>query len=334
MLRREGSNLRPSGYEPDELPLLYFAIYWTANLQANTYATKFLYISCLKELLMKNILFVCLWAAIIISTGCKDKIKVSEDTVYSRHLQKHIKLTIITTPLPKEKNTLNLLLLNDGQDVSKLRVKETVDSLYNKKLIQPLVVVAIHAENRMQEYGVAGYPDYQHNGNDAEKYSAFIDDELYPFIKKKIGVRKFNSVSIAGASLGGLSAFDIAWDHADKINNVGVFSGSFGFRNKDVSAKDYFDETNRIMLKKITSSRKKPHLKYWFYAGGEEEQVDRDKDGIIDVIDDTKDLMNIIKNKNVSGSNDIVYIEMKGGKHDYTYWSRAFPDFLIWAIGK
>jgi hypothetical protein len=25
-LRREGSNLRPSGYEPDELPLLYFAI--------------------------------------------------------------------------------------------------------------------------------------------------------------------------------------------------------------------------------------------------------------------------------------------------------------------
>ena len=28
LLRREGSNLRPSGYEPDELPLLYFAM-WT-----------------------------------------------------------------------------------------------------------------------------------------------------------------------------------------------------------------------------------------------------------------------------------------------------------------
>jgi hypothetical protein len=32
-LRREGSNLRPSGYEPDELPLLYFAI-WRANLRS------------------------------------------------------------------------------------------------------------------------------------------------------------------------------------------------------------------------------------------------------------------------------------------------------------
>ena len=32
LLRREGSNLRPSGYEPDELPLLYFAM-WGANVR-------------------------------------------------------------------------------------------------------------------------------------------------------------------------------------------------------------------------------------------------------------------------------------------------------------
>ena len=33
-LRRGGSNSRPSGYEPDELPLLYFAI-WSANIEEN-----------------------------------------------------------------------------------------------------------------------------------------------------------------------------------------------------------------------------------------------------------------------------------------------------------
>ncbi len=32
LLRRGGSNSRPSGYEPDELPLLYFAM-WAANVQ-------------------------------------------------------------------------------------------------------------------------------------------------------------------------------------------------------------------------------------------------------------------------------------------------------------
>jgi hypothetical protein len=32
-LRSQGSNLGPSGYEPDELPLLYFAM-WIANLRS------------------------------------------------------------------------------------------------------------------------------------------------------------------------------------------------------------------------------------------------------------------------------------------------------------
>ena len=39
LLRREGSNLRPSGYEPDELPLLYFAM-WDAKVSAGDLLTK------------------------------------------------------------------------------------------------------------------------------------------------------------------------------------------------------------------------------------------------------------------------------------------------------
>jgi hypothetical protein len=43
LLRREGSNLRPSGYEPDELPLLYFAM-WTANLRSYRLLSKLILI--------------------------------------------------------------------------------------------------------------------------------------------------------------------------------------------------------------------------------------------------------------------------------------------------
>ena len=53
-----------------------------------------------------------------------------------------------------------MLLLNDRQDISPLRVKEIMDSLYKKNLIKPLIVAGINAFDRMQEYGVAGYPDY------------------------------------------------------------------------------------------------------------------------------------------------------------------------------
>ncbi|HXS57833.1 MAG TPA: alpha/beta hydrolase-fold protein [Hanamia sp.] len=274
------------------------------------------------------LLCACLVAA------CGSKTKENQDEIYSRHLQKHIKLTIISTPVPNDKSDFNLLLLNDGQDVEQLHVKKVVDSLYKKKLIQPLVVVAIHAFDRMQEYGVAGFPDYQSNGASAEKYSNFIVNELLPFIKKQSGVRKFNSISFAGCSLGALSALDVSWDHADKIDKAGMLSGSFWFRDKDAADPNYSDDKNRIILNKIRSSRKRPHLKYWFYAGGKEETADRDKDGIIDVIDDTKDLIELIRKKNVCPPQDIVYTESKEGQHNYDSWSRVFPQFLIWAVGR
>ncbi len=281
---------------------------------------------------MTGKIFFSLWLLTFFS--CKSKIKEREDSVYSRHLQQHVKLTIISTPLPDEKSDFNLLLLNDGNDFEKMHIKDIVDSLYKEKLIKPLLVVGIKTTNRMQEYGVAKLPDYKNNGKDAAKYSSFVNNELYFFIKKKTGVRKFNSITIAGWSLGGLSAFDIAWDNADRINKVGVFSGSFWYRDKDIEAAGYSDETNRIMLNKIRSSRKKPHLQYWFYAGGNEEKNDRDKDGINDVIDDTKDIIELIITKNVATETDIVYKEIKDGKHDLISWRHVFPQFLIWAVGK
>ncbi len=279
-------------------------------------------------------LVIVLLAATFTFSSCKKKIKQQEDEIYSRHLQEHIKLIIISTPMPDDKGQMNLLLLNDGQDVDKLRIRDIVDSLYKKNLIQPLAVVAIHANNRNEEYGVAGYPDFKKRGSKADKYAEFIDNELYAFIKKKAGVRKFNSIAFAGTSLGGLSAFDIAWNHADKIDKVGVLSGSFWWRDKDVTVADYSDDKNRIMLSYIKSSRKKPHLKYWFYAGAKEENGDRDKDGIIDVVDDTKDLVELIKSKNVCPASDIVYQESAYGSHDAASWSKVMPDFLIWAFGK
>lgn len=284
---------------------------------------------------MKYLQLILLAAGCIFLTqSCGHKIKENKDSIYSRHLQKHIDLEILSTPVPKDKSTFNLLLLNDGQDIEQLRVKTIIDSLYREKLLQPLVVVAINAPDRMQDYGVAGYADYKKNGTAAEKYAAFVDDELIPFIKKNSGVRKFNSITIAGCSLGGLSAFDIAWDHADKIDKVGVFSGSFWYRDKDQTDSTYSDDKDRLIINKIRSSRKRPHLKYWFYVGDNEEIADRDKDGIIDVVDDTKDLIDLIKKKNVCPPGDIAYTESKDGQHNYDSWSHEFPQFLLWAFGK
>ena len=285
--------------------------------------------------MIKNIInSLSLLLLLITAFSCGSKIKQQDDELYSQHLQRKVRLTIISTPLQDDKTDLNLLILNDGQEAGQFFVKEILDSLYDKKLIKPLLIVAVHAGDRMKEYGVADQPDYLKRGDKADNYDKFINNELYPFAKKNATVRKFKSVAIAGCSLGGLSAFDIAWNRADKIDKVGVFSGSFWWRDKDVKDPDYSDDKNRIIISKIKSSRKKPVLKYWFYAGEKEEDSDRDKDGIIDVLDDTKDLIDLLKNKNICLPDDIRFTEDLNGKHDYGAWKKQLPGFLIWAFGK
>ncbi|MEJ0082593.1 MAG: hypothetical protein WDM78_16940 [Puia sp.] len=68
-------------------------------------------------------------------------------------------------------------------------------------------------------------------------------------------------------------------------------------------------------------------MQYWFYAGAAEEKGDRDKDSIIDIIDDTKDIIQLLEKKNVVAPEGIVYRELPNGEHDYSSWSEVFPEF-------
>ncbi len=269
-------------------------------------------------------------AATVLLPACKSKIKQQEDELYSRHLQRHVKLSIINTPVPDDKSEMNLLLFNDAQQMNQLEMKEIIDSLYRKRLIKPLIVVGIYG-NEKDEYGVSGYKAYQNQGDKADHYSAFIDDELYPFAKKKAGVRKFSSVVISGCTMGGLSAFDIAWDNADKINKVGVFSGSFGVTDIAKETPGYNDSTDRIILNKIKASRKRPDLQFWFYGDDATETGVRYHDSI--TINHTEDLIKLIKTKPIIAT-EIIHKKAVTGGDNAAYWRIELPAFLVWAFGK
>jgi enterochelin esterase-like enzyme len=135
-----------------------------------------------------------LFVAILFIFSCKH-IQQREDELYSRHLNRKVKLEVINSPGPADKSGLNLLLLNDGQDMEKLRVFEITDSLYKKRALQPLVIVAVYAGDRTQEYGVSGKPDYLARGSKVACYDSFIIHELLPYAKKISGIRKFNSIA-------------------------------------------------------------------------------------------------------------------------------------------
>ena len=281
----------------------------------------------------KNIVTaICLLALIISLFSCRKKIKINEDNIYSRHLQSHIPLTIISTPIGDDKKEMNLILINDGQDIAQLRLQTTIDSLYKKDLLQPVLIIAIHAVDRAQIYGVADKPDYQNNGTKAAKYAAFVDDELYNYIKKKTGIRSFKSITMAGCSLGGLSAFDIAWNHADKIDKVGIFSGSFWWRDKACEDISFEEEKNRIMHRLVREGQLQKNLKFFFQVGSLDESQDRNNNGVIDSIDDTLSLIGELVRKGYT-EHDIAYLEIENGRHDVPTWASAFPAFLQYCWG-
>ncbi|MHB1922659.1 MAG: alpha/beta hydrolase [Chitinophagaceae bacterium] len=224
-----------------------------------------------------------------------------------------------------------LLVLNDGQDMKALGIKRILDSLLRLRVIPPILVVGVDAGNRLQEYGVAGHPDYAHRGSDAGAYTKFILMELMPALKIRFSIRKFNPSVIAGWSLGGLSAMDIAWNHPAHFSKVGVFSGSFWWRSKALGP-GYTDQ-DRIMEAEVRKDKYKKGLKFWMEAGTHDETSDRNHNGMIDAIEDTRDLIGELEKKGYRSLQDIQYVEIKNGEHNISTWKKILPNFLIWAFG-
>jgi enterochelin esterase-like enzyme len=258
-----------------------------------------------------------------------DHILLEEKEFISNYLKRTISISFyLPTNVPHPED-MSLLLINDGQDLAKMNFEQILETLYTAKAIKPLLCVGIHCgPDRKMEYGVAAQEDYLGRGAKAGLYRQFIFQELLPFIHSYYKVPFFKEKAFAGFSLGGLTALDLVWNHPQEFKKVGVFSGSLWWRS--VGYDDgYNNDTDRIMHEQIKARPGAAWLEFFFQCGELDEKADRNKNGVIDSIDDTLDLIALLKQK---GYHDhaIHYLELKDGKHDVDTWGRAFPDFLKW----
>lgn len=253
--------------------------------------------------------------------------------IKSVHLERTVELEIFYPDHLSGNEILNLLLINDGQDARELQLEETLNRLFTENSIGPLVIVAVKScEERLEEYGVASLPDFKGRGARAADYTLFITQELLPYLQDEAGITIRGKRAFAGCSLGGLTAFDIAWHNPDLFDITGVFSGSFWWRKKDLT--DGYTDADRIMHQVIRDTAYKPDLKFWLMTGTEDETADRNQNFIIDSIDDTIDIIKELTAKGYKRPDDIFYYEMVGGQHNTKTWAKAMPAFLIWAFGK
>lgn len=270
---------------------------------------------------MTRIIYASFFVAAIltISISCKKGVQQQKDELYSRHLQRNVKLEIIHTAEPDDKSEFQLLIVNDAKVANSIGLFETTDRLYKDKQIGSLLIVLVDGVNSKQEYGIGEASKKGNKGEKADHYDAFIHNELYPYAKKKAGVRKFKSVAIMGFGAGAVSAMDIAWAHPDKISKAGLFSADFA---NAVAKEDSI--AGGAMYEKIKSSRKRPALQFWMYAGT------ASADTL--TLFHTKAVAELLLSKSFLNAGDVVL--QNGPGNDNAAWGEALPEFLKWVSTK
>ena len=224
---------------------------------------------------------------------------------------------------------LNLVIFNDGQDLPHMDFEEQLREAFREGTLAPVIIVGVHAGDRMREYGTSGRPDYKGRGDQADSYENFLVQELVPWMESRFNIRQLpGRRAIAGFSLGGLNAFDVAWRNPGEFGLAGVFSGALWWRHK--AFREDEPDADRIVHDYVRKSKKAPDVRFWFMAGTEDETDDRNKNGIIDAIDDTLQLMSLLADKGKKENEDFTYLEVEGGKHEPETWGRVMMDFLRW----
>ncbi len=160
------------------------------------------------------------------------KVKTERLLIWSSWLQRQVTVDILQTKKGKHLISKGLLIINDGQDLKELELALSLKKLAATGTIAVPLVIAVHAGIRKVEYGVAGIPDYMGRGAGASHYERFIIDELLPHIYAVTNTPPNpRYTAIAGCSLGGLSALDIATSNPAHFGIAGVLSGSLWWRS-------------------------------------------------------------------------------------------------------
>lgn len=248
--------------------------------------------------------------------------------IQSLALKREVRVDLYCPKAIENAHAIDLLIVNDGQDVLKMDLQRWLEKMGDGST--PLLVMGVHAgAERKLEYGVAGKPDFMNRGSKADLYTFFLLQEMLPYLKKKMGGWEVRYKYVAGFSLGGLMAFDLALEFPTEFNAAGVFSGSFWWRSIDLKD-DYVEERDRIMHAKIRTKQNNLHQRFFLQTGAKDETADRNKNGIIDSIDDTLDIIHELEKIGFQRERQITYVELPDGKHDVATWSSVMPTFLSW----
>ena len=195
--------------------------------------------------------------------------------------------------------------------ISTIPLPVVLDNLQAKGLISPTVVVFV---------------DYPQGSKDRElscdpKYGDFLAKELVPSVRERLHATSDPSRTIiGGASISGLSAACVAFQHPEVFGNVLSQSGSFWWSPTG-------EGEDQWLIRQFAAG---PRLPLRFYLSiGLLESGYAFRDGLISMLHANRHLRDVLQAKGYP----VQYQEVNGG-HDPYNWQATLPDGLIALIGK
>jgi predicted alpha/beta superfamily hydrolase len=192
-------------------------------------------------------------------------------------------------------------------------VDETVERLIQKKLIEPLIIVAVAntGEERIHEYApTRGVIDARAKRKKrsrglARLYGHFLMNELKPFIDRKYRTKREAAFTgLGGSSLGGLATLAIGILYPQAFSRLIVMSPSI-----------WWDDFAIYRL--VDSIEQKPPLKIWLDTGTAEPGWEQ-----------ARELRNRLIEKDWKLLDDLQYLEAKGADHSEAAWARRVEPAL------
>ena len=208
-----------------------------------------------------------------------------------------------------------VLYLHDGQNVFdaatsfagvEWEVDETAQRLIHRKLIEPLIIVAVAniGEERVHEYaptpGVIERKDHpkKRSRGLAHIYGQFLIQELKPFIDKKYRTKRDPEFTgLGGSSLGGLATLAMGIFYSEVFTRLIVMSPSI-----------WWDDYAIFRLVGILGE--KPPLKIWLDTGTDEPGWEL-----------ARNLRDYLIDKGWQLDVDLSYLEVKGADHSEAAWA-------------
>jgi predicted alpha/beta superfamily hydrolase len=215
-----------------------------------------------------------------------------------------------------------VLYLHDGQNVFDAAtafggvewgVDETAQQLLRKKLIEPLIIVAIAntGEDRIHEYAPTPAqidpPKRKRSRGLLRNYGRFLTEELKPFIDRKYRTkREAEFTALGGSSLGGLATLVLGLWFPNYFTRLAVMSPSI-----------WWDDCAIYKIVDALDETAKPPLRIWLDTGTHEPGWER-----------AAALRDRLLEKGWRLHDDLHYLEVEGANHSEGAWAARVDPIL------